>query len=71
MAGPKRSSVVQKWFNLGMTGVWALLLIPTMLWWKESVLWVAIMSLYANVVGHWSAYQGSRAEMEAENGNGG
>jgi len=53
-------------FNLVMTGVWAALFIPTLLWWKQSVLWVAIMSLYANVVGHWSAYQASRAEVQAE-----
>jgi hypothetical protein len=53
-------------FNLVMTAVWASLFIPTMVWWKESVLWVAVMSLYANVVGHWSAFQASRAEQEAE-----
>lgn len=45
-----------------MAGVWALLLIPTLLWWKESILWVAGMSLYANFIGHWSAMQASRAE---------
>lgn len=53
-------------FNLVMTAVWAFLLIPTLLWWKQSVLWVSVMSLYANVVGHWSAYQASRAETQAE-----
>lgn len=55
--------------NLLMTAVWAILLVPTLIWWKQSVLWVALMSLYANVVGHWSAYQASRAEVEAENGS--
>lgn len=70
MAEVKKSSKIQKAFNLSMTGFWALLAVPTVLWWKESVLWVAIMSLYANVVGHWSAYQATRAEVEAENGNG-
>lgn len=48
--------------HLGLTVAWILLLIPTMLWWKDSILWVAAMSLYANVVGHWSAYQATRAE---------
>lgn len=42
--------------------VWAVLAIPTVLWWRESILWVAFMSLYANVAGHWAAYQGARAE---------
>lgn len=45
-----------------MIGVWALLAVPTALWWKESILWVALMSLYANIGAHWSAYQGARAE---------
>lgn len=57
-----------KWlrrFHLGMVGVWALLAVPTILWWKESILWVATMSLYANMGAHFSAYQGSRAEEEA------
>lgn len=53
-------------FHLIMTGLWALALVPTLLWWKDSILWVAAMSLYANVVGHWSAYQASRAEEVAK-----
>lgn len=28
---------------------WILMIFPTILFWKESVLWVAIMSLYANI----------------------
>lgn len=42
--------------------LWALALIPTLLWWRNSVLWVAAMSLYANFVGHWAGYQGARSE---------
>lgn len=49
-----------------MAGVWLLLAIPTMLIWKESVLWVAIMSLYANFIGHISSAQASRAEETEE-----
>lgn len=49
-------------FHLAMTGTWALLAAPTVIWWRESILWVAFMSLYANMVGHWSAYQAARAE---------
>lgn len=49
-------------FHAVMTCVWLSLLVPTLLWWRESVLWVAVMSLYANVVGHWAAYQAARAE---------
>jgi hypothetical protein len=49
-----------------LAGVWALLLIPTLMFWSNSVLWVAAMSLYANFVGHLSAAKASRAEQEAE-----
>lgn len=51
--------------HLALTITWALLAIPTLLWWRESILWVAFMSLYANVAAHWSAFQGTRAEREA------
>jgi hypothetical protein len=59
---PQRVAVV----HYCMAGVWALLVIPTLLFWKNSVLWVAAMSLYANFVGHLSAAKASRAEQEAE-----
>lgn len=56
-------------FHLAMMGVWAALLAPTLIWWRESILWVAAMSLYANFVGHWSAWDAARAERKAdENG---
>lgn len=48
-----------KRFHLVMMVVWALLLIPTVIWWKESILWVAGMSLYANFAGHFAAYEGA------------
>ncbi len=48
--------------HLVLTVVWSTLLIPTLLWWKDSVFWIAVMSLYANVVGHWGAYQAACAE---------
>jgi hypothetical protein len=51
--------------HLVMSYVWALLVIPTLLFWKSSILWVAAMSLYANFIGPWSAYQAARAERMA------
>lgn len=42
---------------------------PTLLWWRESILWVGFMSLYANVVGHWSSYEAAKAKEEAEGGD--
>ncbi|HJR26215.1 MAG TPA: hypothetical protein VJ804_12140 [Acidimicrobiales bacterium] len=49
-------------FHLVMMILWALLGIPTVLWWNQSILWVAFMSLYANFVGHFSAWDAARAE---------
>lgn len=51
-----------KKLHLTLTLVWAVLAVPTVVWWSESILWVALISVYANVAAHWSAYQGSRAE---------
>jgi hypothetical protein len=47
------------------TIIWFLLVIPTVLLWSESVLWVGLMSCWANAAAHFSAWQGSRAEEEA------
>jgi hypothetical protein len=30
-------------------GFWILAIVPTLLWWKNSILWVAMMSLYSNI----------------------
>jgi preprotein translocase subunit SecG len=54
-----------------LAAVWMLLTIPTVLWWHDSVLWVAFASLYANALTHVSSYMGGRAEKAAnDNGNG-
>jgi hypothetical protein len=57
-----RRRVSDRKLHLVLAVAWGGMLVPTLLWWKESILWVAFMSLYANVVGHWSAYQAARAE---------
>lgn len=49
-------------FHLAMTGVWAVLVIPTVVLWPNSVLWVALMSVWANFASHFSAWQASRTE---------
>lgn len=49
---------LHKWATLG----WAAMAPPTLLWWRESILWVAFMSLYANVASHWAAYEAASLE---------
>lgn len=57
-------------FHLLAMVVWALLAVPTVLFWKQSILWVAFMSLYANFVGHFSAMDAARAAVEAKKSDG-
>jgi hypothetical protein len=45
-----------------LTVVWLVLLVPSVLWWSQSIPWLVFMSVWANVAGHFSAWQGSRAE---------
>lgn len=52
--------------HLFLTLFWLALSLPTLLWWSESVTWVVWMSLYAIVATHWSAYQATRAEVQAD-----
>lgn len=51
-----------KRLHLMMMAVWLLLLIPSITLWRNSLVWVVLMSWYANFVGHWSSYQAARAE---------
>lgn len=52
--------------HAALTLVWLLLVAPTLLWWRESVLWVALMSLWANIAAHAAAWQAARAEDRAD-----
>lgn len=56
------SSKQLKWFHLGGVIIWLLLAYPTIVWWKESILWVAMMSLYTIIIDHLGGYGAARAE---------
>lgn len=51
-----------------MVFVWLGISVPGILWWKESILFVIILSLYANIAAEFGAYQAARAEKEQEGG---
>lgn len=55
-------------FHATMTILWVLLIVPTVLWWQNSITWVIVMSLWANIAAHAAAFQGSRSEKAAEKG---
>jgi hypothetical protein len=62
MPNPRTTATILRRFHLAMTGVWALLVIPTVTVWPNSVLWVALMSAWANVMAHFAAYMAGRTE---------
>lgn len=46
------------------------LVIPTVLWWKDSILWVLLLSLYANVYTSIGADEAQQAKRNAEDASG-
>lgn len=50
---------LEKWF-------WSSMIIPTILWWHNSVLWVALLSIYALVITAAGAEQAAEAAIEAK-----
>lgn len=65
-----RDPVFTTKFHKYATLVWILLLIPGLLFWKESIVFIVLMSLWANIASHWAAYQASRSEVKIdENGS--
>ena len=59
-----------KWFHLVMIFVWLGLAIPGLILWKEALIFVIILSLYANIAAEFSAYQAARAELKQDEQNG-
>ena len=47
--------------HLALSGLWALLVIPGVTLWKESITFVVMVSIYANFVGHVSSYQAAKS----------
>ena len=52
-------------FHAASTFLWLALLPPSVLWWKDSVPWLVALSVWANLAGHFSAWQSARAEEAA------
>jgi hypothetical protein len=70
MALEKRTrSTLLRRAHLASAVIWAGLLVPSVIWWSKSLLWIIFMSVYSIIVAHLSAYQGARAEKEAGSGS--
>ena len=53
-------------FNVIMTVVWTAILVPGLIWWRESVPFLVFVSIYANIVGHFGAIAGSIAARKVD-----
>ncbi|EPY7389453.1 hypothetical protein ACXEJR_000217 [Klebsiella quasipneumoniae] len=62
----KLTPVFIKRCHLVAAVMWVGLAIPSLIWWRDSVLWVILISIYANIVGHLSGYSAARADQAAE-----
>jgi hypothetical protein len=69
MKGNTTTAVKLARFNLTMSFVWIVLTVPSLLFWKNSILWVIVISLWANIVGHFSAYIAARSEAAQQKGH--
>lgn len=48
------------------TVLWIALVLPTITVWHNSILWVGFISIWANVISHWTAYEAAEVEMRQE-----
>lgn len=53
-------------YHLILANCWLVLAVPAVLWWKESVLFVILLSLYANWEASMSAHNAKKARKENE-----
>jgi hypothetical protein len=53
-------------YHLLLANCWLVLAIPAVLWWKQSVLFVILLSLYANWEASMSAHNAKKARDENE-----
>jgi hypothetical protein len=58
--------MIREKYHLGLAGLWVLLTIPALLWWKESIIFVILLSLYANYETSMGAYHARKAEKNGE-----
>jgi hypothetical protein len=63
------SPMFQFRMNLVLTVVWALMIIPGLISWRESVPFLVFVSIYANLCGHLSAVAGAVAARKVDPGD--
>jgi hypothetical protein len=54
-------------FHAVLTVVWILLIIPSLLWWRESLPWLVTMSVWANIAGSAASWMAARGDCNSPN----
>ena len=49
-------------FHAWATVIWTALVIPSILWWRNSIPYLVFISVWALLATHWGAWQAARAE---------
>ena len=52
--------------NLLLCLLWIILIVPTVLFWTDSVPWIVFMSLWANIASHFAGWTAGRTEVKQE-----
>lgn len=60
---------ILQYSNLFFTIFWLIMIFPTVMWWKSSILWVAMMSIWANIASHFAGYIAARFEKTQKEGH--
>ena len=55
-----------KAFHGWMTVIWAILIPVSVVFLRDSVPWIVLMSVWANFVGHFSSWQATRVEVKQD-----
>ena len=62
----KVSARTMRTFHLWATVVWGILIVPSVLFWQNSLPWIVLMSAWANFASHFAAWQAARSEDEVD-----
>lgn len=63
------TSTAREWLDrrhLILGWLWIVLAVPALVWWKDSVLFVILLSLYANAEASFAAHQAKKGNAEGD-----
>lgn len=56
------SAKAWKRVQMGLTIAWVILMVPSVIWWKNSVPWLIFMSVWANVAASAAAWMAAKGD---------